>query len=66
MAKVEFYLGLDATYPFAHVKTDAVPRPGEAISIAKKTYYVTLVTWALDYPDTPDRVLRANVTLETR
>lgn len=44
---VEFYIG-KAEHPFASVKSQAVPRKGEFVSILKTPYKVSAVTWAVD------------------
>lgn len=48
MAQIEFCKESDVQ-PFAHVEDGAVPRSSEFINIAKETYRVIRVEWALDH-----------------
>lgn len=59
---IEFYDG-DATHPFASVRSQAVPRAGEFISIKRVTWQVSHVTWAIDTTSGVSS-LRANVVCE--
>lgn len=63
--EINFYLG-DALV--TSVAGATVPRKGEFVNIAKITYKVGRVTWAVDYSDLPqpDRRLRASVELEAQ
>lgn len=59
MTMIEIYLK-NAEHPFIHVESHAVPRKGEMINIARQTYTVERVTWAVDQADCT-RKMRANV-----
>lgn len=63
MARIEFYRkggGLIVAVD----ECDAAPRKGEFVNIQKKTWKVSLVTWAVDQPGLPTRPrLRANVEM---
>jgi hypothetical protein len=61
MAQIEFYVGKSEKH-IAVVDDAAVPREGEMLSIWRKSYRVTRVTWAVDHQDKVK--LRANVELE--
>ena len=64
MTTVEFYLGKKGKM-IASVKSYAVPRKGESISIRQVTYIIQRVTWAVDYADSiSDKRLRACVELK--
>jgi len=62
VARIEFYEkggGL-----IVSVDDDGAPREGEFVNIAKKTWQVEIVTWAVDQPGGTMRPsLRANVEL---
>lgn len=62
---VEFYHG-DTKHPFVSVKSSAVPRKGEFVSIHKTSYRITGVTWAVDHAGTTDESLRAVVSVEIK
>lgn len=66
MALIEFYDRPSARYPFASVDDEAVPRQGEFVNIAKVTYRVERVTWAVDQPAGERPKLRANVEVSRR
>jgi len=63
MTKAEFYVGDSQKHIAVVRQCGAVPRKGEYVSIRKKTYEVTGVTWAVDSADEFDAKLRANVVL---
>ena len=61
---IEFYVSSMWSYPFAHVRSSAVPRQGELVRIRQQTYEVVSVTWALDQPEGGPKTMRACVEVQ--
>ena len=62
---VEFYHE-DSRRPMESIRSSAIPREGEYISIKKKEWKVKYVTWAIDTSGNPQGELRACVVLAER